>query len=396
LSRAKSLKTLRKLRVFDTLRWLIMGTEFSAKNGSTLAQILKSELSGKGRLQENDVLEVEVLKITPREVYFDLGKFGTGIVYGNELQNAKEILKTLAPGEKVPARIERLDGFMGYTELSLSEAGKQKLWKEVKDLEEKGEIVKVKINGANQGGLTCDLAGLKAFLPISQLSQEHLPKSLDTDRVKMGEELKGFVGQEFSVKIITVNPRNNKLIVSERETVSPSQNIKELLSKYSVGQVVDGIVSGVADFGVFVRFTDNPDIEGLVHISEIDYRLIDNPKEAVKLNEPVQVKILDIRDGRVYLSLKALKPDPWEKIEERYKAEQEVSGKIYKFTGFGAIVDVMEDGLPAQAGIQGMVHVSEFGGTEEMRAALKLGETYSFTISSLKPEEKRLILKLKK
>jgi small subunit ribosomal protein S1 len=359
------------------------------KNGNALAQIIKSELSGKGRLQENDVLEVEVIKKAAREVYFDLGKFGTGVVYGSEFQNAKEIIKKLAPGEKIPARVERLDGFMGYVELSLSEAGKQKLWKEVKDLEERGEIVKVKINGANQGGLTADLMGLKAFLPVSQLSTEHMPASLEIDRQKAGEELKNFVGQEFSVKIITVNPRNNKLIVSERETISPSQDIKELLSKYSVGQTVDGIVSGVADFGVFVRFTDNPEIEGLVHISEIEHRIIDNPKEIVKLNEPVKVKILDIREGRVFLSLKALKEDPWEKIEEKYKAEQEVSGKVYKFTGFGAIVD-LEDG------IQGMVHVSEFGGTEEMKAALKLGDNYSFVISSLKPEEKRLILKLKK
>lgn len=366
-----------------------MPGEYSTKNGGVLAQILKGELSGKGRLQENDVMEVEVLKKTPREVYFDLGKFGTGIVFGTELQNAKEIVKNLKPGEKVPARIERLEGFLGYTELSLSEAGKQKLWREVKELEDRGEIVKVKINGANQGGLTADLAGLKAFLPVSQLSGEHIPKMLDTDRQRAGEELKNFIGQEFSVKIITVNPRNNKLIVSERETVNPSQNMKELLGNYSVGQTVDGMVSGVADFGVFVRFTDNPDIEGLVHISEIDHRLIDNPKEVIKLNEPVKVKILDIREGRVFLSLKALKPDPWEKIEERYKAEQEVSGKVYKFTGFGAIVDLAD-------GIQGMVHVSEFGGTEEMRSALTLGETYSFVIVSLKPEEKRLTLKLKK
>jgi len=366
-----------------------MPAEYTAKNGSALAQILKSELSGKSRLQENDVLEVEVLKKNPREVYFDLGKFGTGIVFGTELQNAREIVKNLEPGARVPARIERLEGFMGYTELSLSEAGKQKLWREVKELEEKGEIVKVKITGANQGGLTTDIAGLKAFLPVSQLSGEHTPKTLDTDRQKASEDLKVFIGQEFSVKIITVNPRNNKLIVSERETASTSQNMKELLEAYSVGQVVDGMISGVADFGVFVRFTDNPNIEGLVHISEIDHRVIDNPKEVIKLNEPVKVKVLDIRDGRVFLSLKALKPDPWEKIEERYKAEQEVSGKIYKFTGFGAIVDLAD-------GIQGMVHVSEFGGTEEMRQALALGETYSFVIVSLKPEEKRLTLKLKK
>lgn len=366
-----------------------MPTEYSAKNGAVLAQILKSELSGGNRLQENDVMEVEVLKKTPRGVFFDLGKFGTGIVYGNQLQNAKDIIKNLKPGDRLPARVEKIEGYLGYTELSLSEAGKQKLWQQIKELEEKGEIVTVKITGANQGGLMVDLLGLKAFVPISQLSSEHTPKSMETDRQKAAEEMKELIGQELSAKIINVNSRNNKLILSERETTNPSQDIKELLQKYSVGQVVPGVVSGIADFGVFVRFTDNPEIEGLVHISEIDYRIIDNPKEVIKLNEPVQVKIVDIRDGRVFLSLKALKPDPWEKIEERYKAEQEVSGKVYKFTGFGAIVDLDDD-------IQGMIHVSEFGGLDEMKATLKLGERYDFIISALKPDEKRLILKIKK
>lgn len=366
-----------------------MTGEQQTKSANLLAQILKTELSGSNRLQENDVYEVELIKKSPRGVFFDLGRFGTGIVYGVQLQNAKEILKTLNPGDKIPARVEKIDGFMGYTELSLSEAGKQKVWQQVKELEEKGEILEVKISGANQGGLMMDIFGLRGFLPISQLSQENIPKSFETDRQKASEELKELVGKTISVKIINVNPRSNKLIVSERETASNSQNMKELLEGYSVGQVVDGVVSGVADFGVFIKFADNPDIEGLVHISEIDYRLIDNPKEIVKLNESVKVKIIDIKEGRVFLSLKALKPDPWEKVEERYKAEQEVQGKIYKFTGFGAIVDLDGD-------IQGMIHVSEFGGIEEMKQAIQMGEMYSFTISALKPDEKRLILKLKK
>lgn len=370
-------------------RILRMTGDFSTKNASALAQILKTELSGQNRLQENDVVEVEVLKKAARQVFFDLGKFGTGIVYGAQFQNAKDIIKNLKIGDRLPARIERLEGFMGYAELSLSEAGKQKLWQQVKELEERGEIVSVKVTGANQGGLMVDLLGLKAFIPVSQLSAEHTPKTLETDRQKAGDEMKAYIGEEFSVKILNVNPRSNKLIVSERETTNPSSNMKELLTKYEVGQTVDGVVSGVADFGVFVRFTDNPEIEGLVHISEIDYRLIDNPKEIIKLNEPVKVKIIDIRDGRVFLSLKALKADPWEKIEERYKTDQEVYGKVYKFTGFGVIVDL-------ENGIQGMVHVSEFGGTEEMKAALKLGEKYSFVIISLKPEERRITLKLKK
>jgi small subunit ribosomal protein S1 len=191
----------------------------------------------------------------------------------------------------------------------------------------------------------------------------------------------------MNVKIIDINPRSNKIIVSEREVLAT--NVKELLSKYTVGEVVDGLVSGIADFGVFVRFVDNPEIEGMIHISELDHRIVDNPKEIVKVDDQIKVKIVDIKDGRVYLSLKALAPDPWEKIGEKYKAGAEVSGLVYKFNPFGAVVNL-------EGGLQGVIHVSEFGGQEEMKAALQLGQTYKFLIDSVKPDEKRITLKAKK
>ncbi len=363
-----------------------MSLDVNNKANNALLQFLKEELP-QSRLREGDVVEVALLKKTSRDVFFDLGKFGTGIVYGAEFSNAKDIIKNLEVGGRVPAKVVNLDGDSGYVELSLAEAGKQRLWQQVQELQESGEIIKLKIAAANAGGLIGNLFDLKAFLPVSQLSNEHYPKGLEGDRQKILEELKKFIGEELSVKVINVNPRNNKLIVSERETLSA--NIKELLQQYEVGQVVDGLVSGIADFGIFVRFVDNPQIEGLVHISEIDHRLIDNPKEVVKLNETVKVKIIDIREGRVFLSLKALKPDPWEGIEEKYKAGEEVSGRVYKLNPFGATIDL-------ESGIQGVIHISEFGGAEEIKQALELGKSYQFVIEALKPEEKRLILKMKK
>lgn len=354
--------------------------------GSVLLQTLKTELSGI-RFREGEVVEAELLKKTPRAIFFDLGKLGTGILYGAELLNAREMVKKMNAGDRVPARIESVEGEDGFVELSLAEAGKQRLWQQVQELQDAGEILKVKISGANAGGLMADLVGLKAFLPVSQLSADHYPRGTEGDQQKNIEALKKFVGQELSVKIIGVNPRANKLIVSERETVGT--NIKELLAAYHIGQLVDGVVSGIADFGIFVRFVDNPQIEGLVHISEIDYRLIENPKEVVKMDEAVRVKIIDIKEGRVFLSMKALKADPWENIAERYQAGQEISGTVYKFNPFGAVVDV-------GGGIQGLIHVSEFGGVEEMKKALAPNESHQFVIDSLKPEERRMILKLKK
>src|SRR3989344_669349 len=272
------------------------------KNSKTaLLEVMKDELSNV-RLRDGEVVDAELLRKTPRGVFFDLGKFGTGIVYGAEFINARNILKKLNPGDRVSARIETIDGEGGYVELSLAEASKQKLWQQVQELQESGEVVKVKITGSNPSGLLADLLGLKAFLPLSQLSPEHYPKG------------------------------------------APGDNQKG----------IDVIVSGIADFGIFVRFVDNPQIEGLVHISELDHKIIDSPKEIVGLDEAVKVRIIDIKEGRVFLSIKALKSDPWENVAALYKAGQEVSGKVYKFNPFGAVIEL-------EGGIQGLIHISEFG-----------------------------------
>jgi small subunit ribosomal protein S1 len=355
---------------------------------ATLAQTMKTELSAADWPKEGSVVEVALMKKLPRKAYFDMGRFGTGIVYGVEYQNAKEALRTLNAGDKLHAKIVALDGPDGYVELSLSEAGKQKLWQQAKELAEAGEVVKAKVIGANAGGLMVTVAEeLRAFLPVSQLSLEHYPKVPDGDRVKIAEELKKMIDEELSVKIIDVNTRSNKIIVSEREVLSA--NMKDLLAAYSVGQVVPCIVSGVADFGVFVRFADNPQIEGMIHISELDYKLVDNPKELVKVNDELQAKIVDIKEGRVFLSLKALKEDPWEKLGDSVKVGDVVTGRVYKLNPFGAVIALPND-------LQGMVHVSEFGGQDEMKAALAVGQSYQFVIDAVKPEEKRIMLKVKK
>jgi small subunit ribosomal protein S1 len=363
-------------------------TEEKATTQSALAQVLKTELSTADWPKEGNVVEVTLIKKMPRRAYFDMGRFGTGIVYGMELQNAREALRHLEPGTKLHAKIVMLDGEEGRIELSLSEAGKQKLWQQAKELAEAGEVIKAKVAAANAGGLMVTVNDdLKAFLPVSQLSLEHYPKIPDGDRMKITEELKKFVGQELSVKIIDINARTNKIIVSEREVLSA--NVKELLQAYTIGQEVTCLVSGVADFGVFVRFTDNPDIEGMIHISELDYKLIDNPKELVKVNDELKAKIIDIKEGRVFLSLKALKQDPWLTIGDRFKQGATVEGRVYKFNPFGAVIALEGD-------FQGLVHISEFGGVEEMKKAISIGQSYPFVIDSVKPEEKRIGLKIKK
>ncbi|MGB9609045.1 MAG: S1 RNA-binding domain-containing protein [Minisyncoccia bacterium] len=282
------------------------------------------------------------------------------------------------------AKVLVLENEDGYVELSLTEAGKQKNWQKIKELEESGEVISMKIIGANSGGLIGEIFEIKAFLPVSKLSEKNIPK--ETDRQKMIEELKKFIGQELNVKIALANPRNNKLIVSERETVSA--NVLELLEQYKPGQIVEAVVSGMASFGVFVKLVDNPQVEGVVYLSELDYKIIDNPKDILNLNDIIKVKILDIKDGKLILSAKAAKEDPWQKVEENYKVGNEVYGTVYKFTPFGAIINLND--------LQGVVHITDFGSVEEMQKELTLGEKYNFIVHQIKPEERRLILKLKK
>lgn len=357
------------------------------KADSAIAQVLKSFPDAMAPVKESDLVPAKLLKRMPRAIYFDLGKFGTGIVYGVELSNAKEVLKMLKTGDSISAKVVEAENEDGYVELSLAGAEKQKSWQTVKETFEKGEELDVKVTGANSGGLMAEVGGLKAFLPVSQLSNEHYPRVNDGDKSKILEELKKFVGQTIKVKILDVNPRADKLILSEKEI--SNQGVREKLEKYKAGDVIDGIISGVADFGAFLKFADNPEIEGLIHISELDYKLIDNPKEIVKVNDQVKAKILDIKEGRVTLSLKALKADPWEKVAERYTEHTDVKGKVSRFNPFGAFIALDNE-------IQGLIHVSEFGSVEEMKKKLTEGESYSFYIESIKPLEKRIILKLKK
>ncbi|MBI2035326.1 MAG: S1 RNA-binding domain-containing protein [Candidatus Liptonbacteria bacterium] len=358
---------------------------------TTLAEMIKSEAGSLKFPREGELTEAVLIEKAPREAYFDLGAFGTGMVFGLEYLNAKDVLKNLKVGDKVSAKIIALDGEGGYVELSLGAAEQEKVWDTVRELAKSGEVIAVKISGANSGGLMALINELKAFLPVSQLSNEHYPRisaeANQNQKEGILKELKKFVGEELKVKVIDANPRTQKLIISEREITDA--NVKELLKKYEVGQVVTGMVSGVADFGAFVKFIDDPEVEGLIHISELAHRLIDNPKEVVKVDEVYKVKIIDIKEGRVFLSLKALQPDPWATVAERFKEGEEVKGTVKKFNPYGAFIDLTGD-------IQGLIHVSEFGGTDEMKAAIELGKEYGFIISSLKPEEKRILLKMKK
>jgi len=352
-----------------------------------MMKIMKAEPELFSVLKEGDLVQARFLEQKGNEVFFDLNRFGTGIVFGREFNNGREIVRGLKLGDTINAKVAEVDGETGFTELSLTEADKHKVWQEFKEMKERDEILKVLITAANAGGLLTEVKDVKAFLPVSQLSNEHYPRVADNNKEKILEELKEFVGKELEVKIMTVNSKMNKLIISEREI--SDKGVQEMLKNYKAGDIVEGIISGVADFGAFLKFADHPEVEGLIHISELDHKLVENPKEIVKVNDAVRAMVTEIKDGRVSLSLKALKPDPWKNMSEKIKEGEKVKGTPFKFNPFGAFVNV------EGADVQGLIHVSEFGGVDEMKKELELGKKYDFVIDVLKPEEKRLILKMK-
>ena len=341
-----------------------------------------------------EIVEGTIVGLGKSAVYLDLGILGTGVIFGKEFYETRRALKKLKTGDRLFAKIIDLENEEGYVELSLSEAGRELGWEKLRQKKENDETMAVKILGANRGGLLAETEGIQGFLPVSQLSSEHYPRVESADKIKILGRLQELVGQELKVKIFDLKEREGKLILSEKAT--GTQRLREILKKYKVSDVVEGEITGIVNFGAFMRFPvlaktsgkEQPEIEGLVHISELDWQLIEDPSEVVKVGEKVRAKIIEItKDGRVSLSLRALKKDPWENVEKKYKKGDKVKGKTTKHNPFGAFIEITPK-------IQGLVHISEFGSQAKMEAKLKIGQKYNFQILQIEPKEHRMSLKL--
>jgi len=346
--------------------------------------IIKKTSEAGSPLSMGATIEGKVVARDRSSLFIDLGIYGTGIIYGREFYEAKDAIKNLQIGDKVFAKIVELENDQGYRELSLRDATKEISWQRLKELKDKGELVSVRVTGVNKGGLLTSLDGIQAFLPVSQLAPEHYPRVADADKQKILKELQKFIGKTLEVKVLDLLAEENKLILSEK--AKSEEKIKETLKNYKKGDVIDGEITGIADFGAFIKFGD---IEGLIHISELDWQLVENPAEVVKVGETVKAQIIDISNNQVFLSLKSLKPNPWEEIEKQYKKGDVIKGKVTKFSAFGAFVEVAPK-------IRGLCHISEFPSKEEMEQKLKVGDTYEFEVLLIEPKEHRMSLKLKK
>ena len=331
--------------------------------------------------QIGDLVEGPVIAIEKSSVYVDLAPFGTGIIYGREFIIARDVIKKINIGDTIAAKIVDNTHPEGYYELSLKEARQALIWSEAEVAIKEKKVLEIPVKEANKGGLLMEWQGIIGFLPASQLKGEHYPKVGDGDKDKILEELKKLVGTRLSVSIITADPKEGKLIFSEKGSETKEKEKK--VSKYDVGDEVEGTVTGVVEFGVFVKLEEG--LEGLVHISEIDWGLVEDPKSFVKVGQKIKVKIIEVKEGKISLSMKQLRPNPWTEAAKKYKKDMAVSGVIIKFNKHGALASIEE-------GVAGLVHVSEFGSEEKLRKALELGKTYPFKITVFDPKEQKMAL----
>lgn len=332
-------------------------------------------------LKNDEIVEGPVISISRSAVYIDLKPFGTGIIFGREFMNAREIIKKINQGDIIKAKIVDVEGEDGYIELSLKEARQALIWSEADDAIREKRVFELPVKEANKGGLIIEWQGIVGFLPASQLKPEHYPRIEDGDKDKILKELRKLVGEKIPVSIISALPKEGKLIFSEKGFDQKER--QEIVSKYAIGDEVSGTVTGIVDFGVFIKIEEG--LEGLVHISEIDWGLVEDPKSFFKVGETVKAKIIEIKDGKISLSIKALKENPWKGVEGRYQKGAIVKGVVIRFNKHGALVSIEE-------GVAGLCHISEFGTEEKLKETLGLGKTYNFQITFLEPKEQRMTL----
>ena len=340
-----------------------------------------------------DIVTGLILEIGKNSIFVDLGPVGTGVLLGREIKENRELVKSLKIGQEISAMVLEEENENGFVELSLQAAHREQSWDELKKIMDSNQTINAKIISANRGGLMVAIRDISGFLPVSQLSYEHYPRVEDGDKNRILQELNKFVNKDLTVRIIDLDPSQQKLIVSEKAI--DEEKIKQAMAQYKVGDLVEGVISGVVDFGAFVRFPiiqnqnqEKPEIiEGLIHISEIDWQLIEDPRQILKVGDKVSAKIIGIEKDRLSLSLKALKKDPWLEIDSKYKKDQIIEGEITKINPFGAFVQLDKD-------IHGLVHISDFKSLEQMSQELKIGQKYQFKILTIEPQVHKMALSL--
>jgi len=302
-------------------------------NDSEFLELINKQVKEEA-LKEGEVVKGKIIKITPKEVFVDIGGKAEGILKIEELKaNEYKV------GDEITVYIEKVDSKEGI-KLSKQKADFVLNWEKIKNAYEKNETIYAKVLRVVKGGLMVDVFGVEAFLPGSQIDRKKI-RNFNT-----------FVGKVLPVKIIKLNPQKKNLIVSRLEVLEEEEELaRQKLNEIKVGDILEGTISNIAEFGLFVNLGG---IEGLVHISEISWHRVNRIEDLYKVGDKVKVQVIDIdKDSRkITLSIKRLQPHPWQIVAQKYPIGSRVKGKVKKILDFGFFVEL-------EPGIDGLVHISE-------------------------------------
>lgn len=349
----------------------------------TMDELLNSSPDIK-QLKSGDVVEGKITSVKKHELWIDLGPNGMGLVMRREIGHGQK----LDIGEVITVSVVDPELDEGYALLSMKRAVKDKGWDELVRLFENQEVVEIIPYDANRGGLLVELEGIRGFLPVSQLAAEHYPRVSGADKDEILQKLNSLVNKTIKARVLDANKKDNKLIFSEKEAVK--DDMQNRLTELKVGDVVEGVVTGVIDFGAFVNVKG---IEGLIHISEISWERVENPSNYLKVGQQVEAKIIAIDKDRLSLSLKQMTEDPWINEVKAFEKGSVVEGKITRITPFGAFVQLSPS-------VEALVHVSEMSKkdndeTADPQEIFKLNEKKEFKIIDIDTEARKIALSLK-
>ena len=347
--------------------------EYSQEEFLSLAKLYTESFK---YLKEGEIVKGKIVRIQGDNVILDVGFKSEGTISKNEFHESEEI----KVGKEVEVVLESVEDQEGNLVLSKQRADFLRIWDKVVNAYETGEIIQGKILKRIKGGMVVDLMGMEAFLPGSQID------------IKPIRDFDAFVGKTMDFKVVKVNIPTENVVVSHKVLVEEeiSDQRAAILDSLEKGQILEGTVKAITDFGVFV---DLGGVDGLIHITDLSWGRINHPNEVVKLDETIKVVVTDFDEEkkRISLSLKKLLPHPWENIEDKYKIGDKVSGRVVSLTDYGAFIEI-------EKGIEGLIHNSEMSWTQHIKhpsQVVAMGQMVDAVILSLDKDEKKISLGIK-
>lgn len=351
---------------------------------SEFAKLLAAEPKVK-ILKKGEIVKCTIVFIGRKLFLVDVNNQFTGIISGADLMSSVMDVRNLKVGDEISAMYRGQDPESGLLILSLRKASQMTLMSKLLENKDKNLTMTVVPTEANKGGLLIDLDGMKGFVPVSQLSPIHYPRVENADPEKILGHLRALIGKPLEVRVLNVQDDGKKIIFSERATADQSR--EAALKNLKVGDRVEGVVSGILSYGLFVTFDG---LEGLVHVSEIDWGHVANPSKFAKIGDKVNVEIIGLDPEKISLSIKRLKQNPWAELAGAYKLNDIIEVPVLKISKFGVFVEL-------NGGINGLIHLSEISHTpvKNIEEVIKVGQKVKAKIITLDINERRIGLSMK-